>query len=38
MAFNQPQVEILLEKAVLERGIPLIRGYGKSIPGEVELS
>lgn len=26
--FNQPTMERLLEKTVLERGIPLIRGYG----------
>lgn len=28
MGFTQPQLEALLERAVLERGIPLIRGYG----------
>ncbi len=29
MSFNQPEAEALLEKAVLDRKIPLIRGYGK---------
>lgn len=26
--FNQPTLERLLEKTVVERGIPLVRGYG----------
>lgn len=30
MGFNQPQLEGLLEREVLERGIPLIRGYCES--------
>jgi len=37
MSFKQPQVESLLEKAVLDRGIPLLRGYGKTLhPGRVD--
>lgn len=27
MGFNQPQLEGLLEQEVMQRGIPLIRGY-----------
>ena len=41
MSFNQPQVESLLEKAVLDRGIPLLRGFGESsllIPVETSLT
>ena len=38
MSFNQPQVESLLEKAVLDRGIPLLRGYGKTLhPAPVDF-
>lgn len=33
MGFSQPQLETLLETAVLERGIPLIRGYGECVNG-----
>lgn len=35
MGFNQPQLEGLLEKEVIQRGIPLIRGYCEydAVPG-----
>lgn len=32
MGFTQPQLEALLERTVIERGIPLIRGYGEQNP------
>lgn len=31
-SFSQPDVESLLEKEVLDRKIPLLRGYGESSP------